>query len=183
MSIFTTDKRPMAETLIKPVTLKKKSESFNWCADYDDECPDVECKLTCWLYDPCRGLCPFLSSTGRDEKTTPEQNPIDIPGELVMSDIIDRMRSVHDALKKNDIGCFYKVRGVLEHAINELQDSEIEIERLRAALMSAPEPETVWPPSSNHEGELNRWSEIRNWYYKTRSLLPSIRPSKGEPNA
>ncbi|MNL49494.1 hypothetical protein D3C87_1724330 [compost metagenome] len=32
------------------------------CADHDDECPDVPNKVTCWLYDPARGVCPFLRS-------------------------------------------------------------------------------------------------------------------------
>lgn len=56
-----------AQTLIKPVTLKKKAENFNLCRDYDNECPDVECYLTCWLYDPAKGLCPFLSAGGEDD--------------------------------------------------------------------------------------------------------------------
>lgn len=34
-----------------------------WCSDLDDECPDVKCKLSCWLYEPARGLCPFLSTS------------------------------------------------------------------------------------------------------------------------
>lgn len=31
------------------------------CADLDDECPDVRCKLTCYLYQPERGICPFIA--------------------------------------------------------------------------------------------------------------------------
>ena len=30
------------------------------CSDYDEDCPEVVCKVTCWLYDPQRGLCPYL---------------------------------------------------------------------------------------------------------------------------
>lgn len=30
------------------------------CSDYDEDCPDVVCKVTCWLYDPQRGMCPYL---------------------------------------------------------------------------------------------------------------------------
>lgn len=30
------------------------------CKDLDDECSEVECKTSCWLYDPGRGMCPFL---------------------------------------------------------------------------------------------------------------------------
>lgn len=32
------------------------------CADYDDDCPEVGCKLACWLHAPERGICPFLSA-------------------------------------------------------------------------------------------------------------------------
>lgn len=32
------------------------------CADYDDECPDVRDKVACYLYDPGRGMCPYLRS-------------------------------------------------------------------------------------------------------------------------
>jgi hypothetical protein len=31
------------------------------CADYDDDCAYVKCKLTCYLYDPAKGRCPYLS--------------------------------------------------------------------------------------------------------------------------
>jgi len=31
------------------------------CEDLDEDCPDVECHLSCWLYDMGRGRCPFLS--------------------------------------------------------------------------------------------------------------------------
>lgn len=34
------------------------------CADHDEDCPGVVNKLKCWLYDPCRGMCPFLRSGG-----------------------------------------------------------------------------------------------------------------------
>lgn len=30
------------------------------CKDFDHECPDVRNKLACWLYDPQRGMCPYL---------------------------------------------------------------------------------------------------------------------------
>ena len=58
----------MTETLIKPATLKKKEESFNRCSDYDDECHDVPCKVSCWLYDPTKGLCLFLYTGDSDER-------------------------------------------------------------------------------------------------------------------
>jgi len=34
---------------------------FNRCSDYDDECVEVCNKTHCFLYDPEKGYCPFLS--------------------------------------------------------------------------------------------------------------------------
>ena len=36
------------------------------CKDFDDDCADVVCKLTCWLYDPGQGLCPYLTGEIRE---------------------------------------------------------------------------------------------------------------------
>lgn len=36
------------------------------CADFDDDCADVPCKLHCWLYDPAKGLCPYLTGEIRE---------------------------------------------------------------------------------------------------------------------
>jgi hypothetical protein len=30
------------------------------CTDYDEDCADLEDKVGCWLYDPGRGMCPYL---------------------------------------------------------------------------------------------------------------------------
>lgn len=30
------------------------------CRDYDNDCPEVENKLKCYLYDPAKGYCPYL---------------------------------------------------------------------------------------------------------------------------
>jgi hypothetical protein len=30
------------------------------CSDLDDDCPGVINKVKCWLYDPGRGMCPWL---------------------------------------------------------------------------------------------------------------------------
>lgn len=30
------------------------------CADCDEDCHDIENKVVCWLYDPGRGMCPYL---------------------------------------------------------------------------------------------------------------------------
>lgn len=32
------------------------------CADYDEDCPSIENKVHCWLYDPARGFCPWLAA-------------------------------------------------------------------------------------------------------------------------
>lgn len=31
------------------------------CTDYDEACVDVPDKLACWMFEPARGICPFLS--------------------------------------------------------------------------------------------------------------------------
>lgn len=35
------------------------------CRDYDEDCDDVPCKLTCWLHDPTQGVCPYLAGQVR----------------------------------------------------------------------------------------------------------------------
>lgn len=32
------------------------------CLDFDEDCKDVPCKTTCWLYQPERGICPYLAA-------------------------------------------------------------------------------------------------------------------------
>lgn len=32
------------------------------CLDHDEDCDDVKDKVHCWLYQPARGMCPFLRS-------------------------------------------------------------------------------------------------------------------------
>ena len=32
------------------------------CSDYDEECKDIKDKVKCYLYDPGRGMCPYLRS-------------------------------------------------------------------------------------------------------------------------
>lgn len=31
------------------------------CSDFDEDCEGIEDKLKCYLYDPYKGYCPFLS--------------------------------------------------------------------------------------------------------------------------
>ncbi len=31
------------------------------CQDFDEDGEDVACKLSCWLYDPEKGICPYLN--------------------------------------------------------------------------------------------------------------------------
>lgn len=42
--------------------IRKAAPNKRWCADLDDDCRLVRDKLGCWLYDPARGLCPYLSA-------------------------------------------------------------------------------------------------------------------------
>lgn len=36
----------------------------NRCADFDEDCRDIACKVGCWLYAPEEGWCPFLYGRG-----------------------------------------------------------------------------------------------------------------------
>ncbi len=31
------------------------------CSDFDDDCDIIADKVHCWLYDPAKGRCPYLS--------------------------------------------------------------------------------------------------------------------------
>lgn len=34
------------------------------CEDFDEDCPDIHAEdycLRCWLHDPTRGICPYLT--------------------------------------------------------------------------------------------------------------------------
>lgn len=33
------------------------------CEDFDEDCRQVKCKLTCWMYDLEKGYCPYLLGT------------------------------------------------------------------------------------------------------------------------
>ena len=30
------------------------------CCDYDSDCADIADKVHCYLYDPAKGMCPYL---------------------------------------------------------------------------------------------------------------------------
>lgn len=38
------------------------------CSDHDEDCADVKCKVTCWLYQPEKGRCPCLLAAAIGEK-------------------------------------------------------------------------------------------------------------------
>ena len=39
------------------------------CSDHDEDCHDIEDKVHCYLYDPIRGMCPYLrSNAGKAEQ-------------------------------------------------------------------------------------------------------------------
>ena len=37
----------------------------NRCRDFDEDCFGLD-HLSCWLYDPAQGLCPFLAPKSKD---------------------------------------------------------------------------------------------------------------------
>jgi len=52
----------MSDTEIKDRPAKAEQPSrVPVCRDHDEDCDDIADKVSCWLYDPCKGRCPFLS--------------------------------------------------------------------------------------------------------------------------
>lgn len=50
------------KSLPQPVAVAEKPPAVGGrCKDYDEDCEDVPCKLSCWLYAPEEGVCPYLS--------------------------------------------------------------------------------------------------------------------------
>lgn len=37
------------------------------CSDFDDDCDSIVDKVHCWLYDPAKGRCPYLSISATQE--------------------------------------------------------------------------------------------------------------------
>ena len=43
------------------------------CKDHDEDCPSIFAEggcLTCWLYDPGRGMCPYLRAEEAPQRET-----------------------------------------------------------------------------------------------------------------
>jgi hypothetical protein len=40
------------------------------CSDFDEDCEDIPDKVHCYLYDPLRGFCPYLSANPQARKST-----------------------------------------------------------------------------------------------------------------
>lgn len=36
------------------------------CDDFAEDCDEIKDKVHCWLYDPAKGMCPYLRSSGCD---------------------------------------------------------------------------------------------------------------------
>ena len=47
--------------LIARIEMKDERPKPPRCKDFDADCDDVSDKLHCWLYDPAKGFCPYLS--------------------------------------------------------------------------------------------------------------------------
>jgi hypothetical protein len=49
----------VSDAQIKERVQDKRSDCVS-CSDQDEDCAYVRDKVVCWLYDPQRGMCPFL---------------------------------------------------------------------------------------------------------------------------
>jgi hypothetical protein len=48
------------------------------CRDHDEDCPSIFAEgnaMKCWLYDPDKGFCPYLRSTGSEPEHTRATEP------------------------------------------------------------------------------------------------------------
>lgn len=45
-----------------PAITEEELKKIPTCQDLDEDCPDVEDHLACWMYDMGKGRCPFCSS-------------------------------------------------------------------------------------------------------------------------
>lgn len=48
------------QAVIEAVTDPLKDKR-NRCRDFDEDCPEVRCKVSCWIYMPEEGYCPYLT--------------------------------------------------------------------------------------------------------------------------
>jgi hypothetical protein len=39
------------------------------CSDHDEDCDEIEDKVHCYLYDPFKGMCPFLRTQLMKERS------------------------------------------------------------------------------------------------------------------
>ena len=49
----------MGNELIERATATSTRQPI--CADHDEDCDTIPDKVHCWLYDPAKGRCPFLT--------------------------------------------------------------------------------------------------------------------------
>lgn len=47
------------DKLAKSLT-KAQREAVPTCRDFDDDCDEIADKVHCYLYDPAKGMCPYL---------------------------------------------------------------------------------------------------------------------------
>jgi len=45
------------------------------CSDLEHECPDVPDKVACYLYEPQRGMCPYLRTPPKTPAATEGETP------------------------------------------------------------------------------------------------------------
>lgn len=43
---------------------ERQVADISTCRDFDKDCEAVPDKAHCWLYDPAKGMCPYLRAKG-----------------------------------------------------------------------------------------------------------------------
>lgn len=57
------DAAMQALTAEMPVSINSDAGAGSACSDHDGDCQEVVDKVHCCLYDPQRGMCPYLKAT------------------------------------------------------------------------------------------------------------------------
>ncbi len=59
----------MTDRILELTEQAKQDATLPTCSDLDDDCPDVVNKVRCYLYDPQRGMCPYIRALAAQEES------------------------------------------------------------------------------------------------------------------
>ena len=54
-----------ADRMLLEDAAKAAGRKLPTCTDFDSDCKEIPDKLRCYLYEPCRGMCPYLRADAK----------------------------------------------------------------------------------------------------------------------